>query len=125
VSENAEILEGVDRIRAHPGGRGIWAVDRGGDGKRLLEPLLERRERFVICSTGQRAVISRRKRKVTVHHLGASCRLRYQARVIKIEAGQEKILELRYGAELIRLPGREERLLRVVVAGFGQEPCCC
>jgi hypothetical protein len=91
VSENAEILEGVDRIRAHPGGRGIWAVDGGGDRKRLLE----RRERFVICSTGQRAVISRRKRKVTVHHLGASRRLRYQVRVIKIEAGQEKILELR------------------------------
>jgi hypothetical protein len=87
VSENAEILEGVDRIRAHTGGHGNWAVDRGGDRKRLLEPLLERRERFVIRSTGQRAVISRRKRKVTVHHLGASCRLRYQARVIKIEAG--------------------------------------
>jgi hypothetical protein len=122
VSENAEILEGVDRIRAHTQGRGIWAIDRGGDRKRLLEPLLERRERFVIRSTGQRAVISRRKRKVTVHHLGAGCRLRYQARVIKIEAGQEKIMELRYGAEPIRLPGREERLLLVVVAGFGQEP---
>ena len=122
VSENAEILEGADRIRAHSGGRGIWAIDRGGDRKRLLEPLLERRERFVIRSTGQRAVMSRRKRKVTVHHLGAGCRLRYQARVIKIEAGQEKIMELRYGAEPIRLPGREEKLLLVVVAGFGREP---
>ena len=122
VSENAEILEGVDRIRAHTGGRGIWTIDRGGDRKRLLEPLLERRERFVIRSTGQRAVISRRKRKVTVHHLGAGCRLRYQARVIKIEEGQEKVLQLRYGAEPIRLPGREDKLLLVVVAGFGQEP---
>ena len=121
VSENAEILEGVDRIRAHPQGRGIWAIDRGGDRKRLLEPLLERREQFVIRSTGQRAVISRRKRKVTVHHLGAGCRLRYQARVVKIEAGQEKVMELRYGAEPIRLPGREDKLLLVVVAGFGQE----
>jgi hypothetical protein len=122
VSENAEILEGVDRLRVHTRGRGIWAIDRGGDRKKLLEPLLERGERFVIRSTGQRAVINRRKQRVTVHALGARCRLRYQARVIKIEDDQEKVLQLRFGAEPIRLPGREEKLLLLVVAGWGQEP---
>jgi Transposase DDE domain len=122
VSENAEILAAVDQVRAHTGGRGIWAIDRGGDRKRLLEPLLERQERFVIRSVGQRSVINRQLQKVTIHHLGACCRLRYQARVIKIEKGQEKVYELRYGAEPFRLPGREEKLRLVVVAGFGQEP---
>jgi Transposase DDE domain len=122
VSENAEILEGMDRLRAHTGGRGIWTIDRGGDRKKLLEPLLERGERFVIRSTGQRLVINRRKQRVTVHALGARCRLRYQARVIQIEEGQEKVLELRYGAEPLRLPGREEKLLLVVITGWGQEP---
>jgi hypothetical protein len=122
VSENAEILAGVDRLRAHTAGRGIWTIDRGGDRKKLLEPLLERGERFVIRSTGQRTVINRRKQRITVHALGARCRLRYQARVIKIEEGQEKVLQLRYGAEPIRLPGREEKLLLVVIAGWGQEP---
>jgi hypothetical protein len=122
ISENAQILAAVDQVRAHTGGRGIWAIDRGGDRKRLLEPLLERRERFVIRSVGQRSVINRQRRKVTIHHLGACCRLRYQARVIKIEKGQEKVYELRYGAEPIRLPGREEPLHLVVVAGFGKEP---
>jgi hypothetical protein len=122
VSENAEILAAVDQVRAHAGGHGIWAIDRGGDRKRLLEPLLERGERFVIRSVGQRSVINRQHRKVTIHHLGACCRLRYQARVIKIEKGQEKVYELRYGAEPFRLPGREEALHLVVVAGFGKEP---
>ena len=122
VSENAEILAGVDRLRAHTAGRGIWTIDRGGDRKKLLEPLLERRERFVIRSTGQRAVINRRQQRVTVHALGARCRLRYRARVIRIEDGQEKVLELRFGAEPMRLPGREEKLLLVVIAGWGQEP---
>ena len=103
-------------------GRGIWTMDRGGDRKKLLEPLLERRERFVIRSTGQRSVIDRRDRRRTAHHVGACCRLRYPVRVVKIEDGREKVLELRYGAEPIRLPGREEKLLLVVVAGFGQEP---
>ncbi|MGH9448705.1 MAG: hypothetical protein ACRD3O_23770, partial [Terriglobia bacterium] len=31
VSENAEIVEGVDRIRSCTQGRGIWVMDRGGD----------------------------------------------------------------------------------------------
>lgn len=76
----------------------------------------------MIRSTGQRAVINRRKQRMTVHHLGSCCRLRHQARVIRIEEGQEKILHLRYGAEPITLPGREEKMLRVVVSGWGQEP---
>jgi hypothetical protein len=81
-----------------------------------------RGERFVIRSTGQRMVVDRRSRRRTVHHVGACCRLRYQAQVIKIEGGQEKVLELRYGAEPIRLPGREEKLFLVAVDGFGEEP---
>lgn len=122
VSENDELLSAIDQLRTHTNGRGIWAMDRGGDRRKLLEPLLERRERLVIRSTGQRLVLDRRRHRVTIHHLSARCRLRYRARIIKIEKGQEKIYELRYGAEPFRLPGREEPLLLVVVAGFGQEP---
>jgi hypothetical protein len=120
-SENAEILAAIDGIRKNTQGRGIWAVDRGGDRKKLLEPLLNRGERFVIRSTGVRHVIDRRNRKRSVVELGARCRLRHQARVIKIEEGKEKIYLLRYGVEPIRLPGRSETLFLVVVAGFGQE----
>lgn len=120
-SENAEVLAGVDLVRAHTHGRGIWAVDRGGDRKKLLEPLLDRRERFVIRSTGKRLVVDRKNMKRSVTELGARCRLRYQARIVKIQDGQEKIYHLRYGVERIRLLGRE-LLHLVVVAGFGEEP---
>jgi hypothetical protein len=122
LSENAKILAAVDQVRTFTQGRGIWAVDRGGDRKKLLEPLLEKKERFVIRSTGQRSVINRQQQRMTVHRLSARCRLRYQARIVWIEDGQEKRYELRYGAEPIHLPGRKEKLLLVVVAGFGAEP---
>ena len=122
VSENAEVLAGIDLVRAHAQGRGIWAVDRGGDRKKLLEPLLDRHERFVIRSTGKRFVVDRKNIKRSVAELGARCRLRYQARIVKIQDGQEKIYDLRYGVEPIRLVGRAERLHLVVVAGFGEEP---
>ncbi len=121
TSENAEVLAGVDLARAHLEGRGIWAVDRGGDRKKLLEPLLDRQERFVIRSTGKRCMVDRKNIKRSVSELGARCRLRYQARIIKLQDGQEKTYDLRYGVEPIRLVG-DERLQLVVVAGFGEEP---
>jgi hypothetical protein len=122
VSENAEVLAGIDLVRSHTQGRGIWAVDRGGDRKKLLEPLLDRHERFVIRSTGKRFVVDRKNIKRSVAELGAKCRLRHQARIVKIQDGQEKTYDLRYGVEPIRLVGRGERLHLVVVAGFGEEP---
>ena len=122
ISENAEVLAGVDLARAHLEGRGIWAVDRGGDRKKLLEPLLDWQERFVIRSTGKRFVVDRKNIKRSVSELGARCRLRYQARIIKVQDGQEKTYDLRYGVEPIRLVGRDERLQLVVVAGYGEEP---
>jgi Transposase DDE domain len=122
TSENAEVLAAVDLIRGHTQGRGIWTIDRGGDRKKLLEPLLDRGERFVIRSTSKRTVIDRRQLQGSVAEVAGRCRLRHQARIIKIQDGQEKTYELRYGAEPIRLPGRSEQLWLVVVAGFGDTP---
>jgi len=121
-SENTEVLTAMDLVRTHTQGRGIWAIDRGGDRKKLLEPLLDRAERFVIRSTGKRSVIDRRNLRGSVAEVAGRCRLRHQARIIKIQDGQEKTFELRYGAEQVRLPGRSEKLLLVVVRGFGEEP---
>lgn len=122
TSENAEVLAAVDLIRTHTQGRGIWTMDRGGDRKKLLEPLLDRGQRFVIRSTGQRTVIDRHGLLGSVAEVAGRCRLRYQARIIKIQDGQEKTYELHYGAEPIHLPGRTEKLWLVVIAGFGEEP---
>jgi len=122
TSENAEGLAAVDLIRAHTQGRGIWAIDRGGDRKKLLEPLLDRGARFVIRSTGKRTVIDRRQLQGSVAEVAGRCRLRHQARIIKIQDEQEKAYDLRYGAEPIRLPGRSEPLWLVVVVGFGEAP---
>jgi hypothetical protein len=121
-SENEEVLAAIDLVRSHTRGRGIWTIDRGGDRKKLLEPLLDRSERFVIRSTGKRSVIDRHNLCGSVAEVAGRCRLRHRARIIKIQDGQEKIYELRYGAELIRLPGRPEKLWLVVIAGFGQQP---
>jgi hypothetical protein len=122
TSENAEVLAAVDLIREHTQGRGIWTMDRGGDRKKLLEPLLDRAQRFVIRSTGKRTVIDRRHLQGSVAEVAGRCRLGHQARIVKIQDGQEKTYELRYGAAPIQLPGRAEKLGLVVIAGFGDQP---
>jgi len=121
-SENAELLEAVDAVRTYTEQQGLWAIDRGGDRRKLLEPLLKRQQRLVIRSVGKRFVTHRRNRSRAVAKLASRCRLRHQARIVKIENGRETIQEIRYGAEPIRLPGREEKLPLVVVVGWGDEP---
>jgi len=121
-SENEEMLTAIDLVRSHTRGRGIWAIDRGGDRKKLLEPLLERGERFVIRSTGKRSVIDRRQLRGSVAEVAGRCRLRHRARIIKIQDGEEKTYALRYGVEPIRLPERPEQLWLVVITGYGKEP---
>ena len=122
TSENAEVLAALDLIRAHTGGRGIWAMDRGGDRRSLLEPLLDRGARFVIRSTGKRTVVDRHGLLGSVAEVAGRCRLRHQARIVKIQEGQERSDALRYGAEPVCLPGRSEKLWLVVIAGLGGEP---
>jgi hypothetical protein len=107
VSQNDEILAAIEQLRMHTSGRDMWAIDRGGDRRKLLEILLERRERFVIRSTGQRMVVHRWHHRVMVHHLGACCWLRYQAKIIKIESCQEKVYP--YGAAQNRSACRAAR----------------
>jgi hypothetical protein len=51
----------VGQVRARTAGRGIRAIDRGGDRKGLLEPLQERGERFVVRSVWKRSVINRQQ----------------------------------------------------------------
>lgn len=96
-------------------------MDCGGDRKKLLEPLLDWHERFVIRSTGKRFVTGRDHLERSVAELGSKCRLRHQARVIQIRDGQEKTYDLRYSIEPIHLIGRDEHV-DLVVARFGEEP---
>lgn len=120
--ENEQMLAAVDRVRTATAGRGIWAVDRGGDRRKLIGPLLDRKQRFVIRSTGKRTVIGPYHLERSVSEFAAKCKLRHRARVVKLKDGREKTYQLRYGAETVRLPGRSEPLDLVVLAGFGREP---
>jgi hypothetical protein len=97
-SENDEAPAAAALIRSQTQGRGIRVNDRGGDRRKLLEPLLDRAGRFVIRSTGKRSIIDRRNLCGTVAEVAGRCRLTHKARIVKTQDVREKIHDLRHAA---------------------------
>ena len=120
-SENDEIISGVKAVYTATGGRGIYVIDRGGDRRKLIYPLLDRNARFIIRLVGTRHLVYR-GRHVLASDLGHWCPMLYREQVVREEGGNEKSCQIEYGYRSVRLPGRKEKLTLVVVRGFGQKP---
>jgi hypothetical protein len=122
ISQNAEILAIIDTIRAHAKQRGIYVVDRGGDGDWLFDGLHERGLDFIIRLVGNRK-LCHGKRAVLASDLAASCRMKYTEGVKRETQEGVKTYELQYGVMRVALPQRPEVPLHlVVVRGYGDAP---
>jgi len=122
-SENAEMLRAIERVSQATGGRGLWAIDRGGDRRKILIPLLDRRLRFVVRQDGDRHILLPGGRKCPMREAARWCATDTE-RVVEVERdGRRTRLVLRLGSMEVRLPERTYTpLWLVVVRGFGQEP---
>lgn len=121
VSENHEILSAVEQVSGACAGRGIWVIDRGGDRRKLLKPLLEAGRRLLVRLVGSRHLLYR-GRRVVARELAASCPMQYAETIVRHEAGAEKSTPIEFGYRRVRLPGVKRRLSLVVVKGLGHEP---
>lgn len=122
-SENDELLRAVEVVAQATEGRGIWVVDRGGDRKEIIGPLLEREREFLIRMRGDRHVmVGRRQELKEVREVAAGCRRRFRKSVIKEEARGEKVFHLAFGGCTVRFPGYPTKLCLVVIDGFGKQP---
>jgi len=122
-SENEQILQSIFGVTAATKGRGIVAMDRGGDRRKLLIPLLDKGISFVIRQRGDRCVLDQGGQRVTVaaavRHCGAE-----QEREVEIEKeGCRRRYMLRLGSLPVRLPQRPDvPLWLVMIYGFGKDP---
>lgn len=132
VSENAEMLEAMETVAGAVKKRGIWVIDRGGDRRNLLEPMLERGYRFLIRLIGTRHLAMGESR-ILASDIAKDCPCPYGETIVKVEEGKEKVYHLEFGFRHVRLPrllppreggqaGRPAVLGLLVVKGFGQEP---
>jgi hypothetical protein len=121
VSENQEILSVINMVAGAVKKRGIWVIDRGGDRKNLIHPMLQRGYRFLIRLIGNRYLIWSNK-TMLVEEIVKDTSLPYAQTVVKMDDGKEKVYHLEFGYRNVRLPDREETLGLLVVRGFGAEP---
>jgi hypothetical protein len=123
TSENDQLLRAIDMVSRYVGSRGIWAIDRGGDRGIIFKRFLHRDElkRFVIRLRKKRDLVHRGVRK-NCYELAHVLACPFQATLIKYEDGKEKVRTVCYSAVSVKLPGRDERLVLVVVKGFGKDP---
>ena len=56
-SENVEILNAIDKVIKVIGKKGIWALDRGGDRRKLFVPILQKEIQFALRMTTKRDMI--------------------------------------------------------------------
>jgi hypothetical protein len=121
VSENHEILTVVDMVAGAVRKRGLWVIDRGGDRKNLMVPMLKRQLRFLIRLIGNRNLFWAGK-EMLAYDIAKDCPSLYAETVVKVDDGKEKVYHIEFGYRNVKFPGREETLGLLVVRGFGQEP---
>lgn len=121
VSENEEILRGIDAVAAHVGRRGLWVMDRGGDRINLFDALLERQLRFLFRLVGNRNVLH--KGQLMLAEKAANhCPMMHSQTIARIEDGEEKVYTLHFGYCRVCLPEHSEPLYLLVIHGFGAKP---
>jgi hypothetical protein len=121
VSENREILTVVDMVAGSTNKRGLWVIDRGGDRRNLIVPMLKGQRRFLIRMIGNRNLLWAGK-EMLASEIAKDCPLLYAETIVKVDDGKEKVYHLEFGYRNVKFPGRGETLGLLVVHGFGQEP---
>ncbi len=121
VSENDEILRGVDAVMAHVGHRGVFVCDRGGDRINLFGPLLERKARFLVRLVGNRHLVCDGQ-TLPAEAVARNCPCPFAKAVAKLDGDREVHYTLRFGFRKVYLPERAEPLYLLVVHGLGAEP---
>ena len=122
-SENAEMLRAIERVSQATDKRGIWAIDRGGDRRKILIPMLDQQLRFVVRQDGDRHILLPGGRKCAVEEAARWCATDLE-RLVEVERdGRRTRLLLRLGSMEVRLPERTYTpLWLTVIRGFGLKP---
>jgi len=122
-SENDKLLRAVHTVTAATGGKGIIAIDKGGDRRRILIPLIDEHLHFVIRQDGDRHVLLPRGTTHSVADAARWCKASVDREVTVNREGYEKVYHLRLGSVTVRIPERPDvPLWLVVIRGFGEHP---
>lgn len=122
-SENEEILRAIFHVMKATKRRGIVAIDRGGDRREILLPLIDGKIRFVVRERGDRKVMLSGGRRYSVAAAISHCTADLEREVEIEREGCRHKHQLRLGTMPVWLPERPETpTWLVAIWGFGKEP---
>jgi hypothetical protein len=122
-SENDQLLKAIGMVSAATEKKGIWAIDIGGDRRKIIIPLLDKGLRFVIRQDGDRHVLLPRGAKRSVEEAARWCKMTFEKTVEVEREGYTEKKHLRMGVLPVRLPDRPDIVLwLVVIRGLARHP---
>lgn len=121
ISENHEIIESIDAVARQSGCDLLYLIDRGGDRRKIILPLLEKKRRFSLRLTNKRHLLWG-KETLYPQEIVKKMNLRYKETLPRTEEWKNP-LKVKYGITSVRLPDCPELELKLIaVKGFGKEP---
>lgn len=116
LSENAQILSAITRVREVVGDDKIWIMDRGCDRIELMRRLLRQESYFVIRQCGKRSLWVKGKR-MAFNEVSETLRLSYRFTVKKHHNYRFRERSYRVGARRVRLTKNGPDLWLIVSKG--------
>jgi hypothetical protein len=117
-SENDEMLKTMDSIAKVVGEKGTWVIDRGGDRKEILLPLLKKKRKFLVRLVGTRHLLTFKGRKARANEIAASCKCRLGSMTYE-KKGKRKTVHI--GIKEVYLPGQDQPLSLIVLKGNSRD----
>jgi hypothetical protein len=122
-SENDQLLKAIGRVSAATKKKGIWAMDRGGDRRKIMIPLIDNELQFVIRQDGDRHILLPRGAQRSVEQASRWCKTPHEMVVDVEREGHLEKKHLWLGSMPVRLPERPEvQLWLVVIRGLAAHP---
>lgn len=122
TSENKKILEAIDRVSEWADDESIYVLDRGGDRRELITPLLSEGKYFIIRQVGNRHVYYRGE-KLEEKKISRKVKLSYRFEVFKRRKNRLVKAVFRCGAVPVRFTEDGKKLYLVVIQEVGKGYC--
>jgi hypothetical protein len=122
TSENQKILEAIDRVSEWSDSESIYVIDRGGDRRELITPLLSVGRYFVIRQTGNRHIYYRGE-KMEEKKISRKVRLTHRFEVTKRRKNRLLKAVFRCGAVPVQFTKHGKKLYFVVIQEVGKGYC--
>lgn len=120
-SENRQIFKAMRAVHGKLKGKGIWAMDRGGDRREIVDEMKNLKARFVIRARGDRKVLTSTGRWLEIREVACRIRTKEKYKISIDKEGYKEDKEIRLGVRHgLKVEGVTVSM--VVIRGFGKDP---